>query len=88
MFFFNSALFIESYLIIYNKIKIENIDIIYLTTCLFVDLYYTINKIIIKETLRIFCVNIYTKKYGRKSNRNESLFIIELGEDKDYACDD
>ena len=88
MFFFNSALFIESYLIIYNKIKIENIDIIYLTTCLFVDLYYTINKIIIKETLRIFCVNIYNKKYGRKSNRNESLFIIELGEDKDYACDD
>ena len=88
MFFFNSALFIESYLIIYNKIKIENIDIIYLTTCLFVDLYYTLNKIIIKETLRIFCVNIYNKKYGRKSNRNESLFIIELGEDKEYACDD
>ena len=88
MFFFNSALFIESYLIIYNKIKIENIDIIYLTTCLFVDLSYTINKTTIKETLKIFCLSIYNKKYGRNSNRNESLFIMELGDDKDYACND
>ena len=88
MFFFNSALFIESYLIIYNKIKIENIDIIYLTTCLFVDLSYTINKTTIKETLKIFCLSIYNKKYGRNNNRNESLFIMELGDDKDYACND
>ena len=85
MFFFNSALFIESYLIIYNKIKIENIDIIYLTTCLFVDLYYTLNKIIIKETLKIFCINIYNKKYAKKSNRDD--FIIELGDNKDNSYD-
>ena len=88
MFIFNSALFIESYLIIYDKINIENIDIIYLTTCLFVDLYYTINKIIIKETLKIFCIKIYNQKYGINNNRNESFLSSENSEDKNNDSDD
>ena len=67
MFFFNSAIFIESYLIIYDKIKIEYIDMIYLATCLFLDLYYALNETIIKETLKIFCIKISIK-----------LMIIEI----------
>ena len=88
MFFCNSSLFIESYLIIYDKIKIENFDIIYLTTCLFVDLFYTINKIIIKETLKIFCSKIYIKKNEKKSYRNESFFSSDNEEDKNNNSDD
>ena len=87
MFFCNSTLFIESYLIIYEQINIEKTDIIYLTTCLLVDLYYTINKIIIKETLKIFCIKIYNKKYGINNNRNES-FLSENSENKKNNSDD
>ena len=77
MFIINSTLFVESYLIIFNKIAIENIDIIYLSTCLVVDLFYTINKIIIKETLKIFCTKIYNKKYGSDVNRESKMSVCE-----------
>ena len=76
MFFINSITFIESYLIIYidvNEHNIEIIDLIYLLTCLCLDLYYTINKIILKETLRIFCTKIYDKKYNNNASINERL---------------
>ena len=65
MFIFNSLAFIESYLIIYDKLPVPNdyIDLVYLITCLIIDLFYTLNKIIYKETLKIFCRNIYDKKY-------------------------
>ena len=62
MFLVNSLTFVESYLIIYDKLP-GNVDMIYLSTCLVIDLYYTINKIIIKETMRIFCRKIYEQKY-------------------------
>ena len=63
MFIINSVMFIESYLIIYNKMPDDFIDLIYIITCLLLDLYYAINKIIIKETMRIFCIKLYNKKY-------------------------
>lgn len=81
MFITNSAVFIESYLIIFGIIPIKDIDLIYLTTCLFVDLYYTINKIIIKKTLNIFCQKYYNKKYGEMS-RTDSDISQESGEKK------
>ena len=62
MFLVNSLTFVESYLIIYDKLP-GNVDLIYLSTCLVIDLYYTINKIIIKETMRIFCRKSYDRKY-------------------------
>ena len=65
MFIINSVMFIESYLIIYNKIPGDFIDLIYIITCLLLDLYYAINKIIIKETMRIFCFKLYNKKYPK-----------------------
>lgn len=88
MFFFNSSLFIESYLIIYDKIKIEYIDLIYLTTCFFLDLCYTLNETIIKETIKIFCKKIYFKKYGRIDGGNNNFSNNEVREDKNYYSDD
>ena len=56
-------MFIESFLIIYDKMPSDYIDLIYVISCLLLDLYYAINKIIIKETMRIFCIKLYNKKY-------------------------
>ena len=74
MFIVNSLAFIESYLIIYDKLPISDkyIDLVYLTTCLIIDLFYTINKIILKETLKIFCSTIYNKKYPENKKDTDS----------------
>ena len=64
MLIFNSAIFIESYLIVFDMLgDFEYVDLMYLITCLVILLYYTINKIIIKETMKIFCRKKYDKKY-------------------------
>ena len=78
MLFINSFTFVESYLIIYDIIE-NNVDLIYLLTCLIIDLYYTINKIIIKETMKIFCKSIYYSKY---SEDNKTSSISEGGEEE------
>ena len=83
MFIVNSVTFIESYLIIYSKIPIENIDFIYLTTCLIIDLYYTINKIIIKETLNIFCKEYYNKKYNKDRDRDRNESVLTIGDEEE-----
>ncbi len=62
MFIINSLLFVESYLII-NDIIVNYVDAIYLITCIVIDIYYTMNKIIIDETMKIFCKKWYEKKY-------------------------
>ncbi len=83
MFIVNSVTFIESYLIIYGEIPIENIDFIYLTTCLIIDLYYTINKIIIKETLNIFCKEYYNKKYNKDRDRDRNESVLTIGDEEE-----
>jgi len=57
MFFVNMLTFIEQYLIIYDILYNYgiNIDLVYLSTCLIIDLFYTINKTIYDETCVIFC---------------------------------
>ena len=62
MFIINSLLFVESYLII-NDIISNYVDVIYLISCIVIDIYYTMNKIVIKETMKIFCRKAYDKKY-------------------------
>lgn len=79
MFIVNSFMFVESYLIIYDKMPYDIIDLIYLISCLLVDLYYTINKIIIKETLKIFCKKYYDKKYP-EIKKDET---IDMGDSDD-----
>lgn len=72
MFIVNSLGFIVSYLIIYDIMDVleEYIDLVYLSICLLIDLFYTFNKIIYKETLKIFCKKIYDEKYPEnKSNK-------------------
>ena len=71
MFLVNILLFIESYLIIFDKFDGFGdgvVDLIYLVTCLLVLFYYTINKIIIKETQKICCKKYYNKKYPNNNN--------------------
>ena len=79
MFIINSFMFVESYLIIYDKMPYDFIDLIYLISCLLVDLYYTLNKIIIKETLKIFCKRYYDKKYP-EIKKDET---IDMGDSDD-----
>ena len=81
MFIINSFMFVESYLIIYDKMPYDFIDLIYLISCLLVDLYYTLNKIIIKETLKIFCKRYYEKKYP-EIKKDETIGIGDSDDDE------
>lgn len=57
MFFINEFLFLVVVLIIKNKMFVSQkyIDLVYISTCLGVDIFYTFNKTICKETLKLFC---------------------------------
>ena len=79
MFIVNSLAFIDSYLIIYDKLPVpyDYIDLVYLSVCLLVDLYYTFNKIIYKETLKIFC----NKKFDQKTPENNKSYKSVASED-------
>lgn len=62
LFWLNMATFTESYLIIFGVLQGEFADFIYLMTCLIIDLYNSINRTVIKETLKIFCKDTYEEK--------------------------
>ena len=62
LFLLNMATFTESYLIIFGVLQGEFVDLIYLMTCLIIDLYNSINRTVIKETLKIFCKDTYEEK--------------------------
>ena len=74
MLFANLLIFVESYLIIY-KLFIFEIDLIYLSTCFAIDLFYTINKTTYEETIKLFSSN-------NPKNQRINSFVIESGEDK------
>ena len=80
MFLVNSILFIESYLIIFDSFNIDHVDLIYLISCLVMLLYYTINNLIIKETLKIFCNSYYKKKYPT-IKKNETITDMGYNDD-------
>lgn len=86
MLIFNSLTFIVSYLIIYDCIKKDFIDIIYLSICVGLDLCYSINNITKRETLKIFCYNIYKKKYLNYTVRTSTDTNEDFIEEKE--CDD
>jgi hypothetical protein len=65
MFLLNNWAFILSFLIVYDKIEVSMIDVIYLITCLAISLLNSINRTVWKETKKIFC-----KK--KSNNRNDS----------------
>ena len=54
LFFINILIIVESYLIIYDVI-VNYIDLIYLSSCLLIDLCYSFNHTVYKVTFKIFC---------------------------------
>ena len=64
IFIANSFIYIESFLIIYDKLPVPNnyIDLVYIITCLIINLIYTINKVVIKETKKIFCKKLFAEE--------------------------
>ena len=77
MFFINGFTLLETILIINDFIDLgkynDFIDILSISTFLVVDLVYTINEIVYKMTLKIFCINIYNKKYPSAVQRGDTL---------------
>ena len=73
IFIFNSLLYIESYLIIYDKMPVpfDYIDLVYLVTCLLTILIYSINKKVIYETKKLFSKKLCKKKNHLKINTFE-----------------
>ena len=82
MFLVNSLLFVESFLIIFDAFPLDNVDLFYLGLCLVILLYYTINRKVIEETMKIFCYNYYKKNYGNKK-RTASNSITEDDEEEE-----
>ena len=80
----NSVMFIESYLIIYNIIPENLLDLIYLISCFLVDLYYSINRITIKETIKIFCRNLYKKLYKLKKKETIDIGCSDSDDEEYY----
>ena len=68
LFFVNFFTFLESYLIIYDLGFSGYTDLVYLSTILLLDLYNFLNKMVYKETLKIFCKATYAKKYTKLKN--------------------
>ena len=70
MFIANSFLYIESFLILYDKLPVTNdyIDLVYLVTCLIVDLIYSINRKVILESKKLFCKKLCNKNKHHRIN--------------------
>ena len=69
-------------MIIYDKFPSNQVDLIYLITCLFNLAFYTINKMIIEETKKIICKKNYEKN-NPTINKNSNL-IGDDDEDEDH----
>ena len=87
LFFVNILFITESFLIIYEKLP-GNVDFIYLCSCLVVDLCYSINSNVIKETKKLFCrkktqtpIEGYDEELVIKNTFGEDVDQNTLGED-------
>lgn len=60
----NILTFVISFLIIYDKLPSDYVDLIYLIVCLIDDLFNCLNEEVYKETLKIFCKKKYNQKYN------------------------
>lgn len=75
MFIANILMYVESYLIIWDVLDFigEYIDLIYTITCLIINLIYAINKLIIEETKKIFCLCKTEEKINNNTYYKEML---------------
>ena len=74
MFFSNTLLFVESFLILYDKLPVPDncIDLVYLTTCLIINMIYSINQKVLNESRNLCCKNSHNSKKHRKLNTFQS----------------
>jgi len=82
IFIINTIIYVETFLIIHITIKKEYgyyIDFIYLITCLIINLIYSINKLVINETKKIFCKKLISEK-NKKNNAliRNTYFQVEM----------
>jgi len=92
IFLINSFMFVESYLIIYDKMPEDFIDLIYIITCFLVDLFHNINHNVRKKTIKIFCKDLYKKMYHKIKKKdtfgNDIPDSDDDGEDDDIQSQD
>ena len=82
IFIINTIIYVETFLIIHINIEIENgyyVDFIYLITCFIINLIYSINKLVINETKKIFCKKLIAGK-NKKNNAlvRNTYFQVEM----------
>ena len=87
LFFLNLLAFVAASLKNFEIIKKKYEDLFYLAICLFIGLFNSINKIVYKETLKIFCKKDYEGKYLHlfmsERRKNEEDEIIDENEDEE-----
>ncbi len=73
----NIITFLESYLFIFEVLTGEIADIIYLLTLLLISLFNCCNETIMKEAMKIFCINKYKQRYGNdKKVKEDDEYLI------------
>lgn len=82
IFVINTIIYVETFLIINIDVGKNNgvyIDFVYLITCFIINLIYTINKLVINETKKIFCKKIISEK-NKKNNAlpRSTYFQVEM----------
>ena len=91
IFITNTLFYVESFLIIYDKLPVPDnyIDLVYIITCLIINLIYTINKVVIKETKKIFCKKLFaeeriqTKTFVQTNTYEEKEMSYRISEEYD-----
>ena len=91
IFITNTLFYVESFLIIYDKLPVPDnyIDLVYIITCLIINLIYTINKVVIKETKKIFCKKLFaeeriqSKTFVQTNTYEEKEMSYRIGEEYD-----
>ena len=82
LFFINILIIVESYLIIFDVIS-NYIDLIYLSSCLLIDLCYSFNHTVYKVTLKIFCKKKFEDEKTPDILIKKNTFDEECQEDED-----
>ena len=84
LFVINILMNVEQFLIIHKKLP-GNTDIIYLCSCLIIDLCFSANHIVVQETLRIICRKKHTDTSDTSSLKKLNTYgdFIQEEEDED-----
>jgi hypothetical protein len=84
----NSLIYVESFLITYDSLPCPDdyIDLIYIITCLVINLIYAINSVVINSTKKIFCSKCYEKENPRTNTyQNVTTYTHKLSKQSDFS---